>query len=65
MLELLPSILETDPLKFKKKIDIMEGQTIEIQLDIMDGIFVPSVTLRDPAIIRTFKTALRYELHLH
>lgn len=64
MLEILPAILETDPLKFQEKIDILEGHTAEVQIDVMDGVFVPHTTFADPSIIGTSKTSLEYELHL-
>ncbi len=64
MAELIPAILVANALQFKEKIDILEGQISEAQIDIMDGKFVPQTTFAEPGQIRSFETPLQYELHL-
>ncbi|MDP3985148.1 MAG: ribulose-phosphate 3-epimerase [bacterium] len=64
MSEILPAILVPDALKFKEKIDILEGHADAVQIDIMDGAFVPHTTFADPAAILAFHSSLQHELHL-
>ncbi|MBI4281139.1 hypothetical protein HY628_03000 [Candidatus Uhrbacteria bacterium] len=64
MSEIIPAILVSDVLQFKRKIDALEGRVEEVQIDLMDGLFVPQTSLADPSVIRAFSTKLGYELHL-
>jgi len=64
MPEVLPAILVKDALKFKEKIEILEGHAAEAQIDIMDGKFVGGITFSDLGQIRALKTSVQYELHL-
>jgi len=42
MIEIIPAILETDFAEVEKKVALVDGLTRHVQLDVCDGIFVPS-----------------------
>src|SRR3989338_8589870 len=60
--EIIPAILVKDPLEFKEKLAILDGQAPMAQLDIMDGCFVSNATFEDP--VEAARHTLKYELHL-
>ena len=64
MTELIPAILAKDEATFRSRLAIAEMLASIVQLDIMDGHFVPNATWYDPAALKTIKTNARYELHL-
>lgn len=58
----MPAILAKDALEFKRKLAILDGKIEMVQLDIMDGQFVPHKTYAEPAALAGSKLGL--ELHL-
>ncbi|KKQ96515.1 MAG: Ribulose-phosphate 3-epimerase [Parcubacteria group bacterium GW2011_GWC2_39_11] len=61
-MQLIPAILAKDPLEFSKKLDILDGTVEMVQIDIMDGNFVPETTFQD--LDQASSAMLEYELHL-
>ncbi len=61
--ELIPTILATNERQFKSRAMIMEGTAHTVQVDIMDGTFVPGVTWDHPEVVREWGLDLAFELH--
>lgn len=67
MIEIIPAILEKDFSGVAKKIQRVdaEAQSISwVQLDIMDGVFVPNTTWNFAQDLLTIQTRLFFEVHL-
>ncbi|MFA6475108.1 MAG: ribulose-phosphate 3-epimerase [Patescibacteria group bacterium] len=65
MITVLPAILEKDVATIQQRVNAVVGLAPEIHLDIMDGEFVPNVTVNDPAILEQIDwKGLRVSLHL-
>lgn len=62
--EVIPAVLATGETDFRRKLGLMEGIARTIQVDIMDGAFVPNKTWYDGALVASWKCDFRYELHL-
>ncbi|OGY87596.1 MAG: hypothetical protein A2233_05095 [Candidatus Kerfeldbacteria bacterium RIFOXYA2_FULL_38_24] len=62
MTQIVPAILENDFAEIKKKIKIIKPFTDFIQLDVMDGIFVPNKTFADAKLVAQLPISL--EVHL-
>ncbi|MCM8831118.1 MAG: ribulose-phosphate 3-epimerase [Candidatus Omnitrophica bacterium] len=60
---IVPAILTSEPAEFKKMLKICKSFTDYVQIDIMDGIFVPSKSILPDTIEKT-KTTLKSEAHL-
>ena len=64
MAEVIPAIIAKDFRELKKKIKLVEPYIDWVQLDIMDGKFVPNETWREPKKIKKIITHLKFEAHL-
>lgn len=64
MNELIPAILAHDEATFRERLALMGGVAQTIQLDVMDGAFVPNTTWFDAEVLRELSTTIRFELHL-
>lgn len=62
MRELLPTILVDGGRAFRERLAALDGNVPRVQIDIADGIFVPSRTFHDPNIAKEY--GLEYELDL-
>jgi ribulose-phosphate 3-epimerase len=63
MIEIVPAILVKTPEELKQKLKEVEPYVNRVQIDIMDGKFVPNKTIQ-PEEIKSFKTKLIKEAHL-
>ena len=61
--KIAPSILSADLLKINEEIKEIDGYADLIHVDIMDGIFVPSITV-DSNFVKTIKTKVPLDVHL-
>ena len=64
MAQLVPAILAKSQTEFERKINQVEGLVESVQIDVMDGDFVPNTTFNDVAAIKAVKTDLAYKIHL-
>lgn len=67
MVEVIPAILEKEFSEVRAKIHRIEQEAPSarwVQLDVMDGKFVPNVTWNNPVEFSTLTTNLSFELHL-
>ncbi|TSC53567.1 MAG: ribulose-phosphate 3-epimerase [Parcubacteria group bacterium LiPW_39] len=64
MPEIIPAIIAKDFEDLKNKIKLVEPYVKTVQLDIMDGVFVPNITWRNPADLANLETPLFLEAHL-
>ena len=62
-IKIAPSILSADLSKINREIKEVEKYAGLIHVDIMDGIFVPAVTI-DANFVRTIKTKVPLDVHL-
>jgi ribulose-phosphate 3-epimerase len=63
MIEIVPAILEKTAEDLKQRVKEVEPFVKRVQIDIMDGIFVPNKTVQ-PEDLKDFKTDLMKEAHL-
>jgi ribulose-phosphate 3-epimerase len=61
--QIIPTILATSERQFKARAMIMEGTAEIVQIDIMDGTFVPGVTWYHPEIVAEWGLNIGFELH--
>ncbi|MBI3671730.1 hypothetical protein HY249_02965 [Candidatus Azambacteria bacterium] len=64
MNEILPAIIAKDLNELKEKIQLVEGLVSWVQIDVMDGIFVPPETWYNPEDLKSIKTSVKLEAHL-
>ena len=64
MTEVIPAIIAKDLQELKRKIKLIEPYSDWVQLDIMDGDFVPNKTWQNPEDLKSIKTSLKIEAHL-
>lgn len=64
MAEVIPAIIAKDFEELKKKIAIVEPYTEWVQLDVMDGDFVPNQTWNNPQDLKTEDFSVFFEAHL-
>ena len=62
-IKIAPSILSADKSKINNEIKEIEKYSDLIHVDIMDGIFVPPITI-DSAFVKTFRTKVPLDVHL-
>lgn len=63
-MEIIPAIIAKDLGELKNKISQVENLVRTVQLDVMDGVFVPNATWNNPKDLFGFKTNLFLEAHL-
>lgn len=63
MSEIIPTILTKDPIDLQRKLKSLEGITSRVQIDVIDGVFVPNKTF-DLVALKDFDHFLKTELHL-
>ena len=63
MSEIIPTILTKDPIDLQRKLKNLEGITSRVQIDVIDGVFVPNKTF-DLVALKDFDHFLKTELHL-
>jgi len=63
MIEIVPAILVKIPAELQQKLKEVEPYVKRVQIDIMDGKFVPNKTIQ-PEEMKSFKTKLIKEAHL-
>jgi len=64
MVEIVPAILAKSLGEFSDKIEKVENLVDIVQIDVMDGKFVPNETFNDVEQINKIKTDLKYGIHL-
>lgn len=64
MPEIVPAIIAKDFTELQKKVKLVEPHVETVQLDVMDGIFVPTVTWNYPADLKKLETNVSLEAHL-
>lgn len=62
--EVVPAILAKSEREFREKLHTIERVTPLVQIDVMDGVFVPNTTWADPLVVAQIKTPTRFEVHL-
>lgn len=60
----VPAILVHDEAAFRDRLRLVERLAPVIQIDVMDGAFVPNRTWYDPGVLRSIDTPASFELHL-
>jgi ribulose-phosphate 3-epimerase len=61
---IVPAILAKSAADFRRKIAALKGAASLVQVDVMDGRFVPNKTWFDAKTVATIKTDIAFELHL-
>lgn len=64
MVDIIPAIIAKDIGDLEEKLRQVENHAKWVQLDIMDGKFVPNKTFNDPAGLKGLKTPANLEAHL-
>jgi ribulose-phosphate 3-epimerase len=64
MNQIIPAILVHDEAAFVERLRIVEELAPIVQIDVMDGKFVPNVTWCGLEALKTIETKTTYELHL-
>jgi len=64
MIEIIPAIIAEDFRELKEKIRLVESYVDWVQIDIMDGKFVPHSTWSEPKKLKDINTNLKIETHL-
>ncbi len=64
MAQIIPAIIAKDFTELKEKLAQVEGLAAWAQIDVMDGVFVPSTTWRAPEDLADIKTSVNLEAHL-
>jgi len=62
--EIIPTIIAKDFDEVKRKMILVEPFVKTVQLDVMDGIFVPNITWQNPEDLNDLQTNLELEVHL-
>jgi len=63
MVKIIPAILVENEVEFIKEINAIQNSVDLVQLDIIDGKFVPQTTWADPDVVEKY-TNINMELHL-
>ena len=64
MNDIIPAILVKDEASFRERLKIAETFAPLIQIDVIDGHFVPNSSWYDPVAIKDIQTPAEFELHL-
>lgn len=62
--EIIPAILVKSDKEFRQKVDSLEELADTVQIDVMDGKFVPNETFADPNLIKEMGMPMDFEIHL-
>jgi len=62
--EVVPAILAQSEEEFRERIRLIERVAPLVQVDVMDGRFVPNTTWADPLVVARIATPARFEVHL-
>lgn len=63
-IKVIPAILAKDFFEFKQKLSKVENSVDFVQIDVMDGRFVPNKTFQDIEKIKEIETKTKFEIHL-
>jgi ribulose-phosphate 3-epimerase len=63
MVEVIPTILTTDPREAEEKIARLEGLVKKVQIDVIDGVFAQNKTI-EPSAVEGVDTGLVLDFHL-
>lgn len=63
MAKVIPTILTKDPADLEKKLQQLTGLTDRVQIDIIDGFFLPEKTIT-PEDLKMIETTLTLDIHL-
>lgn len=63
-MQIIPSVLVATVAEFERQVHRFESLFPYIQIDIMDGRFVPNTSFQEVGQVKDIKTTLQYELHL-
>ncbi len=63
MIQIIPSILTSDPVEFKELLDRCEGTVERVQIDVIDGVFADNKTV-DISILDNYEGSLKFDYHL-
>lgn len=63
MADVVPTILTKDPVDLETKIKSLEGLVDRVQIDIIDGVFLPENTVLIETL-GSIETRLKYDIHL-
>src|SRR3990167_5851008 len=61
---IIPAIIAKDFEELKTKLAQVEGLVSWAQIDVMDGVFTPPTTWREPADLEKINSAINLEAHL-
>ena len=61
---IIPAIIAKDFEELQSKLAKIDGLVSWAQIDVMDGVFVPPITWREPADLENISTAVNLEAHL-
>lgn len=64
MNQLIPAILAQTEKEIRERVALMEADFPILQIDVMDGAFVPNRTWFDVLALRGLKTTAQFEIHL-
>ncbi|MDO8598947.1 MAG: hypothetical protein Q7S02_02465, partial [bacterium] len=64
MVQVVPAILAKSEKEFREKLRTIEREAKLVQIDVMDGEFVPNTTWADPLVVARMKTPVQFEVHL-
>lgn len=64
MVEIIPAILARSEVEFRAKIAVVGTRAKTVQIDVMDGVFVPNRTWADPAAVARMRLPYAIEAHL-
>lgn len=62
--EIIPAVLVKSEREFRQKIESLEDLVDVVQIDVMDGKFVPNTTFADPVFIKGMGMPMEFEVHL-
>ncbi len=63
MVQIIPAIIAKDFEDLKNKVEAVKGVVGLVQLDVMDGVFVPNKTFGEPAAVEKI-SSMDWEIHL-
>lgn len=64
MNQILPALLVHDEATFRERLALLEKRVPIVQIDVMDGKFVPNTTWCDLETLKSISIPMKFELHL-